>query len=103
GGSSSPANALSPDLHWPPVRAMRTDVLAELAGLGPGDVATSDSLLARLRWRRPLRNPARLGDAMGAVLREAEWLGVTGRGGLSTSGRALVAGEDVDTVAATMS
>ncbi len=102
GGSSSPANALSPDLHWPPVRAMRTDVLAELAGLGPGDVATSDSLLARLRWRRPLRNPARLGDAMGAVLREAEWLGVTGRGGLSTSGRALVAGEDVDAVAATM-
>lgn len=102
GGSSSPANALSPDLHWPPVRAMRTDVLAELAGLDPGDVATSDSLLARLRWRRPLRNPARLGDAMGAVLREAEWLGVTGRGGLSTSGRALVAGEDVDAVAATM-
>ncbi len=101
-GSSSPANALSPDLHWPPVRAMRSDVLAELAGLAPGDVATAESLLARLRWRRPLRNPARLGDAMTAVLREAEWLGVTGRGGLSTAGRALVAGEEVEAVAATM-
>jgi hypothetical protein len=102
-GSSSPANALSPDLHWPPVRLMRSDVLAELAQLSPGDVATSESLLVRLRWRRPLRNPARLGDAMDAVLREAEWLGVTGRGALSTAGRALVAGEDVDEVAATMS
>jgi hypothetical protein len=101
-GSSSPANALSPDLHWPPVRTMRADVLAELAGLDPGEVATSESLLARLRWRRPLRNPARLGDALAAVLREAEWLGVTGRGGLSTSGRALVAGEEVEAVAATM-
>jgi hypothetical protein len=101
-GSSSPANALGPDLHWPPVRAMRTDVLAELAGLAPGEVATSESLLGRLRWRRPLRNPARLGEAMAAVLREAEWLGVTGRGGLSTAGRALVAGEEVDAVAATM-
>ena len=68
----------------------------------PGDVATSDSLLARLRWRRPMRNPARLGDALTAVLREAEWLGVTGRGGLSTAGRALVAGDEVDAVAATM-
>ena len=101
-GSSSPANALGPDLHWPPVRAMRTDVLAELAGLGPGDIATSESLLARLRWRRPLRNPARLGEAMAAVLREAEWLGVTGRGGLSSAGRALVAGDEVDAVATTM-
>jgi hypothetical protein len=101
-GTSSPANALSSDLHWPPVRAMRTDVLTELAGLSPGHVATSDSLLARLRWRRPMRNPARLGDALTAVLREAEWLGVTGRGALSTAGRALVAGDDVDAVAATM-
>ncbi len=101
-GSSSPANALGPDLHWPPVRAMRTDVLAELAGLGPGDIATSESLLARLRWRRPLRNPARLGEAMAAVLREAEWLGVTGRGGLSSAGRALVDGDEVDAVATTM-
>jgi hypothetical protein len=102
-GSSSPANALSPDLHWPPVRLMRTDVLAELAQLAPGDVATSASLLARLRWRRPLRNAARLGDAMDAVLREAEWLGVTGRGALSTAGRALVGGDDVEAVAQTMS
>ena len=101
-GSSSPANALGPDLHWPPVRAMRSDVLAELAGLDPGEVATSESLLGRLRWRRPLRDPARLGDGMAAVLREGEWLGVTGRGGLSSAGRALVAGDEVDAVAATM-
>lgn len=101
-GSSSPANALSPDLHWPPVRAMRTDVLAELAGVGPGQVPTAESLLGRLRWRRPLRNPARLADTMTAVLREAEWLGVTGRGGLSTAGRALAAGEETDRVGAAM-
>jgi hypothetical protein len=39
---------------------------------------------------------------MTAVLREAEWLGVTGRGGLSTAGRALAAGEETDRVGAAM-
>ncbi|MEO7235744.1 MAG: helicase-associated domain-containing protein [Lapillicoccus sp.] len=83
------ANALGPDVHWPPIRSIRIDVLAELAALPPGQATTEAGVIDRLRWRRPLRNPARLADAVAAVLREAEWLGVTGRGALSSAGRVL--------------
>lgn len=91
----SPANALGPDVHWPPIRAVRADVLAELARLAPGEAASAESVLERLRWRRPLRNAAVLDEAASAVLREAEWLGVTGRGALCGAGRALAAGAEV--------
>ncbi len=91
-GGTSAANALGPDVHWPPIRAIRSEVLAELGRLKPGDAPTSESLVERLRWRRPLRNERLLAEAAAGVLREAEWLGVTGRGALSTPGRALLDG-----------
>ncbi|MEP6797482.1 MAG: helicase-associated domain-containing protein [Lapillicoccus sp.] len=102
GGASSAANALGPDVHWPPIRAIRAEVLAELATLPPGVVATPASVIERLRWRRPLRNPRVLQTAAAAVLQEAEWLGVTGRGALSSAGRALASGADVMQAAAAM-
>ncbi|MCU1537914.1 MAG: hypothetical protein JWP82_2265, partial [Humibacillus sp.] len=52
--------------------------------------ADGASLRERLAWRRPSRATAVLDEAVDAVLREAEWLGVTGRGALSAAGRALV-------------
>ncbi|WP_347350903.1 helicase-associated domain-containing protein [Intrasporangium sp.] len=88
--ASGPANALGPDLQWPPIRAIRHDVLTELAGLPTGAAPKPEDLLRRLLWRRPLRSGAVLADAVTGVLREAEWLGVTGRGALSTAGRALL-------------
>lgn len=103
GGVSSPVNALSPDLHWPPIRAIRADVLRELASLPPGVATTSESLLERLGWRRPLRVRTRTDDAVEAVLREAEWLGVTGRGALSDAGRLLATGADQALLAEAMS
>ncbi|MDP9395367.1 MAG: helicase-associated domain-containing protein, partial [Actinomycetota bacterium] len=55
-------------------------------------------VLARLRWRRP-RRAGRLRDDLATwTLREAELLGVTGRGALSGPGRALAAG-DLDAAA----
>ncbi len=89
-GASGVANALGPDLQWPPIRAIRHDVLAELAGLPRGSAPRAEDLTRRLLWRRPLRSGPVLTEAVAAVLREAEWLGVTGRGALSTAGRALV-------------
>ena len=89
-GASGVANALGPDIQWPPVRAIRRDVLAELEGLPPGSAPTAEDVTRRLLWRRPLRSGAVLGDAVAAVLREAEWLGITGRGALSAAGRALL-------------
>ncbi|MDN5797031.1 MAG: helicase-associated domain-containing protein [Intrasporangium sp.] len=87
---TSGANALGPDLQWPPIRAIRREALTELAALPPGGAPGAQDLTRRLLWRRPLRSGTDLAEAVTAVLREAEWLGVTGRGALSTAGRALV-------------
>ncbi len=87
---TGPANALGPDVQWPAIRGVRRDVLRELATLEPGRSADGTSLGERLAWRRPSRASGVLGDAVEATLREAEWLGVTGRGALSDAGRALV-------------
>ena len=100
--TSGTTNALGPDVQWPAVRALRADVLAELATLEPGAAPDAEDLLARLRWRRPLRSPRLLQETAVAVLREAEWLGVTGRGALSSAGRALVARDDTALVTAEM-
>jgi hypothetical protein len=104
----SARNALSPDVDRPIAREARRDALAELAGLVAGDdpdgataghdgevaAAGVDSLLRRLHWRRPRRTTGRLGalydDLVRWTLREAELLGITGRGALSSPGRALL-------------
>ena len=85
-------NALSSDVLWPMCRQLRLDVLQELAALGPGEAPDRASLTACIAWRRPLRTPANVDAVVAAVLREAEWLGVTGRGALSGAGRALLGG-----------
>ena len=66
-------------------------------GCAPGDVATAGvaagpAALAPTAARTRPASATRWPPCSG----EAEWLGVTGRGGLSTAGRALVAGEEVD-------
>ncbi len=100
---TGPANALGPDVQWPAIRAIRREVLRELSSLEPGSAPDHASLRERLAWRRPNRSAAVLDEAVEAVLREAEWLGVTGRGALSEAGRALLASPDsVDDVAAAM-
>src|SRR6476469_9975844 len=101
---TGPANALGPDVQWPAIRAIRREVLRELSSLEPGSAADHASLRERLAWRRPNRSAAVLDEAVEAVLRESEWLGVTGRGALSDAGRALVASPgSPDDVAAAMS
>ena len=87
---AGPANALGPDVQWPAIRAIRREVLRELASLAPGDAPAPDSLRERLAWRRPNRAASLLDEAVDAVLREAEWLGVTGRAALSGAGRILL-------------
>lgn len=100
GRAAGAISTLGPDAFWPPVRALRLDVLGELARLAPGAAPTAASLLARLTWRRPARNPAGAADAVAAVIREAHWLGLVGLGALTTTGRALVEGRDDEALAA---
>ncbi|MFE7842166.1 helicase-associated domain-containing protein [Streptomyces sp. NPDC057474] len=107
-------SALGPGLDRSAAPEVRHRVLALLAGLPEGTSATPDSLLARLHWERPTRGgqqppqpqqqptlsahpaqPSRQGDDLRAriarwTLSEAESLGVTGRGALSSHGRALL-------------
>jgi hypothetical protein len=90
-GGGSPINALSAEVVYPPMRQLRGDVLAELASLPEGQAPDVASLADRIRWRRPMRRSEIIEAVTTAVLREAEWLGITGRGALSTAGRLLFA------------
>jgi hypothetical protein len=89
-GGGSPINALSGEVVYPPMRQLRGDVLAELAALPEGHAPDPASLAERIGWRRPMRRAEIIEAVTSAALREAEWLGVTGRGALSTAGRLLV-------------
>ncbi|MDN3264786.1 helicase C-terminal domain-containing protein [Streptomyces sp. CSDS2] len=89
-------SALGPGLDRSAAPEVRHRVLALLAGLGPGAAPDAESVLARLRWERPLRGGRRDGEEdlrsrlTRWTLSEAELLGLTGRGALSSHGRALL-------------
>ncbi|MFY4719170.1 helicase-associated domain-containing protein [Streptomyces sp. LaBMicrA B280] len=96
-------SALGPGLDRSAAPEVRHRVLTLLAGLPAGAAPAPESVLTRLHWERPLRGaagtprPARDTPAEDLrtrlarwTLAEAELLGVTGRGALSTQGRALL-------------
>ncbi|KUL37187.1 DNA-binding protein [Streptomyces sp. NRRL F-4489] len=120
-GTSDPKGrtlaALGPHLDRSPAPEIRYRVLSLLATLPAGTAVPEAAVLSRLRWERPLRAaaPATAPQAAGRpappdtapdgpasgdlrsrlaqwTLEEAELLGVTGRGALSTHGRALLGG-----------
>ncbi|MGX1369212.1 hypothetical protein RKD19_004571 [Streptomyces canus] len=87
-------STLGPGLDRSAAPEVRHRVLTLLAGLPEGASPTRESVLARLRWERPLRGPQREDDLRSRLaewtLAEAELLGVTGRGALAGHGRALL-------------
>ncbi|MFJ8312392.1 MULTISPECIES: helicase-associated domain-containing protein [unclassified Streptomyces] len=85
-------SALGPELDRSPAPEVRHRVLALLATLPEATAPDPGSLLARLRWERPARSgPDDLRSRLAQwALSEAELLGVTGRGALTTHGRALL-------------
>lgn len=96
-------SALGPELDRSAAPDVRRRVLALFAELPRGTAPDAETLLRRLRWERPLRGgatpPAATGPGEGADLRsrlalwtlnEAELLGITGRGVLSSQARALL-------------
>jgi Helicase conserved C-terminal domain/WYL domain len=76
----------------------RRRVLAVLADLPPGRASTAADIADQLAWRSPRRGGQRA-DLVEGVLREAELLGLTGRGALTGYGRALLAGSSEPAVA----
>ncbi|AKJ12420.1 DNA-binding protein [Streptomyces incarnatus] len=98
--------ALGPGLDRSAAPEVRHRVLTLLAGLPAGTAPDSESVLARLRWERPLRGAQqRDGDEdlrsrlARWTLSEAELLGITGRGALSAHGRALLGAPDTSATA----
>ncbi|MFF8032590.1 helicase C-terminal domain-containing protein [Streptomyces sp. NPDC016626] len=96
-------SALGPGLDRSAAPEVRHRVLALLAGLPEGAAPAAESVLARLHWERPPRGGRGGTGGTGGgesedlrtrlarwVLSEAEMLGITGRGALSTHGRALI-------------
>ncbi|WP_037670076.1 helicase-associated domain-containing protein [Streptomyces griseus] len=87
-------SALGPGLDRSAAPEVRHRVLTLLAALPEGAAPAAESVLTRLRWERPLRGPQQEDDLRTRLARwtlsEAELLGVTGRGALSTQGRALL-------------
>uniref|UniRef100_A0AAU1LVG1 Helicase-associated domain-containing protein n=1 Tax=Streptomyces sp. NBC_00148 TaxID=2903626 RepID=A0AAU1LVG1_9ACTN len=105
GGQDAKGRALStlgPDLDRSAAPEVRHRVLALFASLPPGTAPDPQTLLARLRWERPLRTSAPggatpQGDASDLrsrialwTVNDAELLGITGRGALSSQARALL-------------
>lgn len=85
-------SALGPGLDRAVAPEVRHRVLELLAELPAGQAADASSLVARLAWERPLRLPTEQRDQLTTwTLREAESLGVTGRGALCSAARALLA------------
>jgi hypothetical protein len=81
---------LGPDAERGTAPALRSQVLAVLADLPPGAApAEAAAALARLSWQAPRRAASQLRAAQ-AILDEAETLGVTASGGLTSYGRALL-------------
>ncbi|MPV90500.1 hypothetical protein GB882_17650 [Georgenia ruanii] len=92
--------ALEPTLERGWAVELRTRALEVLAGLPAGAAPDAGQVHARLTWHRPRATaPER---TVAAVLAEAERLGLTGAGALSPAGRAVLAGADVDAVAAAL-
>jgi hypothetical protein len=87
-------NVLGMDLIRASAPDWRRRVLGVLAELPAGSAASADAVTAMLQWRSPRRGGPERRRLAGWVLREAEELGVTGRGALSGPGRVLLAGGD---------
>lgn len=102
GGQDAKGRALStlgPGLDRSAAPEVRHRVLALLGAMPPGTAPEPETLLARLRWERPLRGASNsAGDTTDLrsrialwTLNESELLGITGRGALASQTRALLA------------
>ncbi|MBW5426253.1 DNA-binding protein, partial [Streptomyces sp. BG9H] len=90
-GKDRTLSALGPHLDRSAAPEVRGRVLALLAELPEGATPDPEALLARLCWERPSPSSRDLRARIAQwTLNEAELLGVTGRGALSTHGRALL-------------
>jgi hypothetical protein len=82
--------ALGPDVERLAAPELRRGVLDVLADAAPGAVLAVSDVEDVLGWHRPRRSPRLRRDSVVWTVREADRLGVTGAGALTTAGRALL-------------
>jgi hypothetical protein len=83
--------ALSYEIERAAAPALRGEVLRTLIDAPVGAAGPSSAVLDHLDWLMP-RRQSRQRDASAAVLAEAELLGITGGGGLTSFGRSVLLG-----------
>src|SRR5665213_3470476 len=88
------ANALGADLDRALSPIVRREVLEILLRASAGEAPTAESVNESLRWSWPRRGGRLRDDLAGWTIEEAELLGLTGRGALSSFGRRLCAAVD---------
>ncbi|MCW2547466.1 MAG: hypothetical protein JWN96_1926, partial [Mycobacterium sp.] len=88
------AALLTYEMVRPGAGEMRRDVLAGLAAAGVGRAPDPAGLPAWLGWRAPTRSAGSVVQVTEWTLAEAQLLGVTGRGALTSAGRLLVESPD---------
>lgn len=84
--------ALGPEIDRPAaanLRALFLKLISEIAPTAPDLTALAE----RIRWERPRRGVGLHTDIAYWSSRETEWLGIAGRGALSTFGAALLSGK----------
>ncbi|HZB48294.1 MAG TPA: helicase-associated domain-containing protein, partial [Mycobacteriales bacterium] len=84
---------LSADVERTSAPGTRRRALGVLAALPAGAAADGPAVAAELAWRSPRRGGQRT-DLVEAVLAEAETLGLTGRGALTSYGREVAGGAE---------
>jgi Helicase conserved C-terminal domain/WYL domain len=90
------ANALGGDLDRALAPIVRREVLEILLHAGAGVAPTAESINESLRWSWPRRGGRLRDELAGWTIEEAELLGLTGRGALSSFGRRLCVAVDPD-------
>lgn len=101
GDAAESVNGLTDDVSLPHYEQTRQQVVRLLADLpcGAAPISTA-SVCAAVRDRLPRLSVTHRDDHVAAIVREAEILGVTGRGALSSAGRLLAAEAGDEAVAA---
>jgi Helicase conserved C-terminal domain len=90
-GESKSVAALGPELDRAGIAQLKRLIFGHLIQNPEIDPAI-DTLQARLKFDMPTRANT---EYIAWILREAEWLGITGQGAISSFGRALISGEEL--------
>ena len=95
-GESKSITALGPELDRSGLAALKKSVLGLLSSIPEIDPSPVDIKLA-IKWLSPTRSNE---DYIEWILRESEWLGITGQGAISTYAVAMINGKELGIEAA---